>query len=345
MTGILTARAHPRVGLLGNPSDGYGGSTLGFAFADFRTDAFLAPSDRVTVRGLEGDARDAADWRALVAVLPRRGGPDEPPRGGAALLTAAVAKFADHCESRGRTAALDRSGFTLSFESDVPMQVGLAGSSAIVVAALRVLSQRFGVELAPFELSELALLAETEELSIAAGPQDRVIQAYQGLLYMDFATGRAPEHYRALDPALLPPCFVAWDPEPGVSSGKLHDDVRRRWEAGDPKVCEALATFPRLAAEGVERLLAGDHERFRELVDLNFDTRASIWPLRARDRELVAIGRAEGAAVKFSGSGGAAVGVLAEESSWPAIQAAYRAAGFDALRPRVIDAAGSMLPR
>lgn len=345
MTGILTARAHPRVGLLGNPSDGYGGSTLGFAFADFRTDARLEPSDRVIVRGLGGEERNAADWRSLVGELPLRGGAAQPPRGGPALLTAAIAKYADHCASRDQLEVLERRGFTLSFESDIPMQVGLAGSSAIVIAALRVLALHFGLELSPFELSELALLAETEELRIAAGPQDRVIQAYQGLLYMDFSSGRTPERYRRLDPEILPACFVAWDPEPGVSSGALHDDVRRRWEGGDPAVSEALATFPRLAAEGVECLLAGAHERFRELVDLNFDTRASIWPLRDRDRELVRIGRSEGAAVKFSGSGGAVVGVLGEEQRWPAIQVAYRAAGFDALRPRVIDAAGEVTVR
>ena len=32
------------------------------------------------------------------------------------------------------------------------------------------------------------LETETKELGVPAGPQDRVIQVYEGLVYMDFAT-------------------------------------------------------------------------------------------------------------------------------------------------------------
>ena len=39
----------------------------------------------------------------------------------------------------------------------------------------------------PDELAALALAVETEDLGIAAGPQDRLIQAHEGLLYMDFS--------------------------------------------------------------------------------------------------------------------------------------------------------------
>ena len=81
----------------------------------------------------------------------------------------------------------------ISFESDIPLQVGLAGSSAIVVAALRVLCRWWRVELPPDELAELALRAESELLGIAAGPQDRVVQSYQGLLDMDFAPPRSAD--------------------------------------------------------------------------------------------------------------------------------------------------------
>ena len=74
-----------------------------------------------------------------------------------------------------------------------------------------------------------------------AGPQDRVIQAHQGLLWMDFSRPRDETSYVALDPALLPPLFVAWDRAPGTSSTVVHDDVRSRFDRGDPEVTTAIA--------------------------------------------------------------------------------------------------------
>jgi len=54
----------------------------------------------------------------------------------------------------------------------------------------------------------MALAVETEDLGIAAGPQDRYAQAHEGLVLMDFA-GAAPQVTR-LDTALLPALFLAW---------------------------------------------------------------------------------------------------------------------------------------
>ena len=75
------------------------------------------------------------------------------------------------------------------------------------------------------------------------------------------------------------------------------------------------------------------HAGFGRAVDENFDTRASIWTLGQRDRELVAIGRGAGAAVKFAGSGGAVIGVLDDEAAFELVASAYREAGYAAIRP------------
>ena len=63
----------------------------------------------------------------------------------------------------------------------------MGGSSAIITAALRALCAYFNVRIpTPIE-ANLALETETKELGVPAGLQDRVIQAYEGLVYMDFA--------------------------------------------------------------------------------------------------------------------------------------------------------------
>jgi glucuronokinase len=259
---------------------------------------------------------------------------------GLRLLRAAHRRFALHFPDLAALPDSDpRLRFHMAYGSDVPRQVGLSGSSAIVVAALRALASWFDVSLAPFDLAELALAAEVEELGITAGPMDRVIQAYEGVVAMDFREPRSPGRYRPLDPTRLPPLFVTWDPRPGRASGRVHGDVRRRWLAGDPEVRRAMEIFPALVDDGLACLERGDVEGFRSCMDRNFDTRASIWTLSERDLEMVEIGRHCGAAVKMCGSGGAVVGALADDGQFATVEAAYARAGYTAVRPDITGAA------
>ena len=151
--------------------------------------------------------------------------------GGLRLVKATVKRFAEYCRREGHALA-DRN-FTLRYESNIPRQVGLAGSSAIVVAALRCLMEFHGVEIPRRFQPSLALAAEDEELAVPAGLQDRVIQVYEGLVYMDFARERMEEHaglrcglYEAMDPGLLPPLYLAYSVEAGEPTEVFHDNLR-----------------------------------------------------------------------------------------------------------------------
>ncbi|TMB15405.1 MAG: hypothetical protein E6J71_19605 [Deltaproteobacteria bacterium] len=228
-----------------------------------------------------------------------------------------------------------RLGCRVTVTTDIPREVGLAGSSAIVVAALRALARWFGVEVDAATVAELALLAERDVLGITAGPMDRVVQAHEGLLYIDCRRPRSARSCLSLDAELLPPLFVAWDVALGAPSGTLHDPVRARWEHGDAAVRAAIEELATLADQGLEALRARDIPGLQRLVDRNFDVRASIWNVTARDHELVAVGRRRGAAVKFCGSGGSVLGVMRDDAEYPALETAYRDAGCSILRPEV----------
>ncbi|MEE2714178.1 MAG: hypothetical protein VX913_15520 [Planctomycetota bacterium] len=305
----VTATARPRVGLLGNPSDGYGGRVIAFTFDDFA---------------------------AAVTVRARRDGGDDPVS--VDLMDAAVTVFTEHAESVGAgPAVLDqrdaRHDYVMSLASDIPRQVGFAGSSAIVIAALRALSRWFAMPVDPVTLARLALWAETRVLGIQAGPQDRVVQAHGGVFDMDFATsewGVTP-----LDVDLIPPLLLAWTRSPGASSGGVHDDIKQRFDAGDPAVIAAMDVFPQLAREGALCLSGGDLEGLRALVDRNFDQRATIWTLDAQDLAMVELGRRHGAAVKFCGSGGGVVAVPESVDDLDVLERVYADAGFAILRPTV----------
>ncbi len=333
--GAITRTTCARVGLLGNPADVYGGRALGFAFRDFAARVTLEDAEGVVLAAGAPEELRVGTWREAVA---RLGSPRL--RGAAELLAAALARFASHCRERSAGPfALEaddpRHGFRMAFTSDIPRQVGLAGSSAAIVAALGCLEERFGVPLTIAERAELALAAEVEELSITAGPLDRVVQSHGGFLYMDFEPPRTDDSWEELDPSLLPPLFVAWDPHPGPRSSVAHDRVRERYERRDPEVREAIRALHGFAEAGLACLRAGDVPGFQRIVDRNFDTRARIWILRESDREMIALGRARGAAVKFTGSGGAVLGVMREEAEYPALREAYLGAGYRILRPRI----------
>ncbi len=316
----VTTLAYARAGLLGNPSDIYGGRVLAFTFDDFAARVSLTEAARVEI----GEGILASSLRDAVAPgIPGRAG------GATALMVAAVKKLTDHAphlldDPRGR--------FRLRATSNIPFRAGLAGSSAIVIASLRALATHLDVGLDTTTLAALALAAETEVLGITAGPMDRVVQAHQGLLYMDFRPGAS--HLR-LDPALLPPLFVAWNPTPGEDSGAIHDRVRARWERGEPQVVDAIEELAALADAGVTALRARDVDRLRLLVERNFAVRTSVWTLATRDRDMVELGRRAGVPAKLCGSGGAVVGVLRDAAELAPLEAAYRSAGYRVLSPRV----------
>ncbi len=117
------------------------------------------------------------------------------------LLQATCKKFYHYCSSHG--VALAKRNFTLRYDTNIPRQVGLAGSSALVTATLRCLMDFFRVtssDLPKERMPQFILDVEVAELNIQAGLQDRVVQVYEGLVSMDFSKklmgGRGYGNYR-----------------------------------------------------------------------------------------------------------------------------------------------------
>merc|ERR1711988_323614 len=63
--------------------------------------------------------------------------------GGTRLLMATCKRSQELCTTNG--IALPRKNFTLKYDTNIPRQVGLAGSSAIVTAVFRALMQFYGL--------------------------------------------------------------------------------------------------------------------------------------------------------------------------------------------------------
>jgi glucuronokinase len=322
-------RAPARVGLLGNPSDGYGGRTLALAVPRFEAVVTAEPSDGVEVVPGPQDQWRWPSPSALVADVDRFGYGTGP-----TLLAASLRTWLRWLADEGRT--LPGDGVRLRYRTSIPRQVGLAGSSALVVATLRALSDAHGVAVPEHLLPSLALRAEVDELGLSAGLQDRVVQCAGGLVAMDFGHlehdgrhGLAYGRYESLDPAGLPPLFLAWHTGAAEPSSGYHGQLRARFERGDVEVRQALRGLAALVVEGRAALRWGDHARFAVLIGRNMDLRRRLGPLPGTQLALVEVAEDRGLCATFAGSGGAVVGVLGEGTDVDELAAAYAGRGAE----------------
>lgn len=302
---ILQTSAHARVGLIGNPSDGYFGKTISVVVRNFAARVTLYESPRLIIHPQASDRSDFQGLADLVRDVQMNGY-----YGGMRLIKAAIKRFHDYCAQQG--IQLDDRNFTIEYETDVPVRVGLAGSSAIVTATIKALMQFYGVQIAKPILPNLTLSVELDELGIGAGLQDRVIQVYEGAVFMDFdrklIESRGYGEYEPLDPGKLPPLFVAFRRLLAEGTEVPHNDLRGRFNRGEPKVLDAIRQFADYAQQARDLIVAGRGNEIGPLMDANFDLRASIMHISEGNHQLVQTARRLGAAAKFAGSGGAIVG-------------------------------------
>ncbi len=329
---LAEGKAFARAGLLGNPSDIYHGRVLSVVIRNFQATVSLeeAPQVRIDPLGMEDDVfHDVAD---LVGSIERQGY-----YGGRRLIKATVKVFHDHCRKEG--IVLPSRGFTAHYRSTIPRQVGLAGSSAIVAATLRALMSFFEVEIPKVVQPNLVLSAELDELGIIAGLMDRVAQVFEGLVYMDLSQAlvesRGFGRYESLNPDLLPRMFLAHHPGPTKLSGRVHDGLRARWEAGDRATRDAISRIAELADEGRSALLDGDHKTFSSLMDQNFDLRRRIMSISEWDLALIQGARSLGASAKLTGSGGAIIGMVESQEVFDEVRKELASRGAVVIEPEV----------
>ncbi len=258
---MIETYGYARAGLLGNPSDGYFGKTLSFAMANYRARVLVYPSGRLEIRPSKADLPVFESLDDLYRTTRWRGY-----YGGIRIIQALIVRLLDYCRAQG--IELEDRNFTLEYESNVPQRLGLGGSSAIITASLRALCQYYGLDIPLHVQANLVLETETRELNVPAGLQDRVVQAYQGLVYMDFSRqlmeSRGYGEYERMDPGLLPNMYVACRTSLGEGTEVFHSNLRERWRRGDPEVVAAMTTWAGYAEEGRACLLSRDYRRLGE---------------------------------------------------------------------------------
>jgi len=285
----VVATCTARAALAGNPSDGYGGAVAAVPVADLFATVATTESHSFGVRA------DDPELRRLLAAS-------------ADAYAEAVGPLPD---------------VSISASTTIPRSVGLAGSSALVIATLRSLGGWAEHRWDRLALAELALSVERDRLGIAAGLQDRLVQAVAHPVLMRFD----PVAFTIVDLPDDLPLFVAWHAGAAESSDTVHRSLRRRFEAGDEQVRGTMRELAVQAERAHRALTAGDPTLLADAMDRSFDLRAAMLDVGERQRRLVDVGRRLGAAVNSAGSGGSVVGLAPRAADLEALRVAYESVG------------------
>ncbi|MCY3958166.1 MAG: hypothetical protein OXG65_07710 [Chloroflexi bacterium] len=250
----VVASAPGRAGLLGNPSDMYGGTVIAFAIPR-RAYVAIEPAPRLRLLALDAnldltvassdDLRLAAPPSAVAAA---RMGPE-------ALAEARRATYLNVLKAVVAAQKMRHEHVEFRCWSEVPPGAGLSSSSALLVAALHATNTWLDCQTPMHHFSERAREIEFSRMGITCGFQDFYATTFGGLTCMDF---RGKENWRGptvdplatVEPLLEPEAelpFVLAHTGRQRDSGETHRPLRSRWVEGDPDVRSAMRALGSIA--------------------------------------------------------------------------------------------------
>jgi len=115
----------------------------------------------------------------------------------------------------------------------------------------------------------------------------------------------------------------------------FHNDIRSRYNRGNPQIVKAMKDFAQLAQDGRQAILERDTARLSQLIDENFDLRNSIFSLVPWQTQMIESARSCGASAKFAGSGGAIIGVYQDQAMFQALTSRLEAVGSRVIKPQI----------
>lgn len=280
-----------RAGIIGNPSDLYGGTVISCAIP-LRARCQLEPSERLIFQ--------IGSQRVQPETLTLQG--DELDIFRAALV--------------GLGFEIPTARFTLLAETEIPVQAGLAGSTALLTALLACLLQyRDGGWKSPYHLAETVRQIESQVLKVTCGFQDHYMAVFGGLQYMDFrGKERQQQQHQAPFATVEPLSFEKpeirlplWLAFTGAtrSSAQVHTNLRTRWEEGEQAVRGGMERIAILAQEGKQAFLEQDWHRLAALMNENYRVIRELGGSGEALDRLVQVAMENGAlGAKLAGAGG-----------------------------------------
>src|SRR5665811_1335451 len=298
---IIETNSYPRAAVIGNPSDGYFGKTIAFVFSNFTAKVQLYQTPELEIKPQRFDVTSYKNMQALVEDIDYAGY-----YGGMRLLKGMIKVFFEYCKINN--IHLSSKNFTIQYKSNIPLRLGLAGSSAILTACLKAICLFYEIYIEPATFANLVLSVENDELGISAGLQDRVAQAFEAPVFMDFDRDVMEEKgygiYEKISAENFPLFYIAYRKNLSEGTETVHNNLKARFEIGDPKVLQAMLRWGQITEEFRLALKIGDHLKMHDLINENFDLRRKTVRISVGNIEMVELARSVGSSAKFTGSGG-----------------------------------------
>ena len=286
----MTASAPGRVGIVGNPTDMYGGSVISCSTQE---------RARVRIQAADCLVLDAGTEQKVIA-SPE----DLAPAGDIFDIARVALKGTESTDLRVR----------MSWSTVIPFRAGLSGSTALLVSMVAGLLAYRGVRHGPYHQAELVRKIEYQNLTFC-GYQDAYMCTFGGLHYMDFrGKGFHLEYgtdpFATMEPIALPmalPVVVVITGGQRVSGG-VHTPLRERWLAGETEVVEAYRTIAGLARDGKKAMLENRLDTLGDLMNENQALTQALGGSNPEDDRFIELAREAGASgAKLAGSSGAIV--------------------------------------
>jgi glucuronokinase len=330
---IIETISYPRAALIGNPSDGYFGKTIAFVFSNFSARVQLYQTPQLEIKPEKLDLPVYNSIEDLVKSIKLNGY-----YGGVRLLKATIKTFYNYCQRN--SLSLGEKNFTISYKSDIPLRLGLAGSSAIITAGMKALMLFYHIDIPRPILANLVLSVETDQLGISAGLQDRVAQAFEHPVFMNFdkeiMSGQGYGDYIPIDAIKLPPIYIAYRDDHSQGSEVTHNNLRARFDIGEERVLKAMKEWANLTEEFMLAMEEENYERIHQLINRNYDLRESLIQITEENKKMIYLARSSGASAKFTGSGGAIIGTYKDENQFNELKKILSENQIDLIKPTIV---------
>lgn len=287
---MIKCSAPGRCGIIGNPTDMYGGSVISCSTSE-RAHCTISDADKLTiyVSGYQSEVKCTEDLALDQSKL-------DLPRVVLQYFNLTPETFP--CR--------------ISADTDVPEQAGLAGSTALMVAIVGAVMTKLKIDTDPYLVAETAKRIEYKNMGIICGYQDQYMASFGGLNYMDFAGKEMMEQaedepYATVEPlghiASELPILLA---HTGVvrNSGTVHRSLRDRWSEGDRAVLDGLSSITSLARLGKKAIINGDWHTLAELMNENHSIIRNLGGSGPSNETLISAALQHGAlGAKLAGAG------------------------------------------
>ena len=233
---MVKIKTNARINILGNPSDIYNGVTISSTIKDFYT---------------EGETSKADKNSYLIN--------NEPNPNLDELVN-------------GTLILLNREGFTINnfkfnINTNIPLQAGLAGSTAIIVNLLKGLNQIFSFNIPLKTIAYYTRVVEHDVIGNTAGPIDPFIISLGKIKYMDFSSNNYNDYIiEDLDIKDIP--FFVGVRTRNISSGDIHGYPFRAYP-NNPELRKIVSKIKSCGFKGKNAIVDNKLDLIGELMNEN----------------------------------------------------------------------------